>query len=93
MIETPGPKGKKEAGIVKARIIGIVVFSGCVKYQSKSDWENDFEYHKVEKLNEQFVFTLENPKWEWKIERTFAFDEPIPAPQKRGIVFATTCRI
>ena len=38
VIETPGPHGKREAGIDKARITGKIMFSESFQYPTLSEW-------------------------------------------------------
>ena len=91
IIETPGPRGKKEAGISKARIIGTVVFSGSFLYRTRAEWVADFDRHCVEIGNHQFEFDKNHEKWGWIVAEVVSFKNQKPAPVKRGIVFATSC--
>ena len=93
IIETPGPKGKKEAGIEKARIVGVVIFSGDKQYQSKSSWAADKKYHLVEENDHQYFFSKLKPKWGWTVSEVKRFKTVLPAPTSRGIVFASECRL
>jgi hypothetical protein len=93
VIETPGPRGKREAGIEKARIIGTVVFSGSFRYESKEDWLGDCGRHCVDAADRQFGFSQSKEKWGWTVAEASSFGEPMPAPVKRGIVFATLCSV
>lgn len=93
IIETPGKLGKKDAGILKARIIGTVVFSGSFKYTSKKDWAADFDKHLVPPDDGLYGFKIDKEKWAWKISRITKLDSAAPAPAKRGIVFTKECKV
>ena len=91
LIETPGPKGKKEAGIKKARIIGIVTFGDSFKYNSKSQWKSDYRLHRVPTNDPQYKFSNSTAKWGWPILKVTKLRKPKSAPKKRGIIFASRC--
>ena len=93
IIETPGPRGKAEAGFSKARIVGTVVFSGSFRYSTRDSWMKDFSRHCVEVGDHLFAFDESQEKWGWVISEFEGFVESKPAPVKRGIVFATCCEI
>lgn len=93
IIETPGPHGKRDAGIDSARIIGVIVFSGSKKYSSKATWKKDHSKHLVAEDDPLFAFDSKKEKWGWVVESVRKLDHPLPAPEKRGIVFATCCHI
>ena len=92
IIETPGPLGKKLANITSARMVGIVVFDKTYKYKDKKHWASEKILHCVEKTDKLFKFNPKKPKWAWKISYYKNFTKPLPAPKKRGIIFATSCR-
>lgn len=93
MIETPGLLGRKEAGIKKARIIGVVTFVQTLQYQSASAWRADYERHLVPTDDPQYKYVKGQPKWGWVVASVEALPSPVSPPTKRGIVFATACRI
>lgn len=91
VIQTPGPRGKKEAGIKASTIIGTVVFSKCYRYASKDHWKRESNLHKVDVNDPSFKFKNGKVKWAWVIQAFQKFDKSLPAPKKRGIVFASKC--
>lgn len=91
IIETPGPHGRKK-GILKARIIGTVTFEESFQY-NKSSWEKDFKSHLVDTNDPQFAWNNLKERWGWKIKRVRKFKQPLEAPKKKGIIFATECLI
>lgn len=93
VIETPGPHGLKEANIKKARIIGTITFGGSKKYQSKNEWAADFASHRVKGDDPVFSYQAGTPKFGWIVESFTVLEAPIPAPKKKGIVFATRCDV
>jgi hypothetical protein len=93
LIETPGPRGKKEAGIEKARIIGVITFSESFEYKTVKQWRDDYERHCVPTNDPQFTYTKGTPKWGWEVASVIQFTRPIKAPTKKGIVFATSCSV
>lgn len=88
LIETPGPRGKKEAGIEKARIIGVIEFLACKQYKTAAAWKKDFDHHQVPLDDPQFHFDAKKEKWGWQLKILRKFSSPKPAPKKRGIVWA-----
>lgn len=93
VIETPGPRGRKEAGIDKARIIGTIIFRRSFKYKSKSEWLQDKNRHQVSENDPLYGFDSKKEKWGWEVAEYVLFKKPIPAPKKKGIVFAKSCEI
>jgi hypothetical protein len=93
LIETPGPRGKREAGIEHARIIGIVTFSRSFEYKTKRHWLQDVARHCVKGDDPQFQYQLGKPKWGWEIGRVQPIVPAVDAPLKKGIVFAKSCII
>lgn len=93
LIETPGPNGKKAAGIVKARIIGTVRFSESFRYKTKAQWLSDKARHCVSPNDDLFKFKKEKPKWGWVISEVRILEAPVAAPKSRGIIFSKFCRI
>ena len=91
IIETPGPHGKKN-GVKKARIVGTVTFSESIQY-SRSTWVKDYNKHLVDTKDPQFAWDTKVERWGWIIQKVRKFKEPKPAPAKKGIVFASTCKI
>lgn len=93
IIETPGARGKEQAGIIKARIIGTITFKESFQYTSREHWLKDFKHHRVEVNDPLFAYRENAPKWGWPIEKVVVFQKPLSAPTKRGIIFATNCKI
>lgn len=93
VIETAGPRGKKEAGILQARIIGTVTFSGSFKYDSKVTWSSDFSKHQVSPTDSNFGFGKRDETWGWVVSQARQFPNYVPPPKKRGIVFALNCSV
>ena len=93
VIETPGPKGKKLAGIDKARITGKIKFKSSFRYSSKSEWLNDYERHRVKPDDKLFGYKEDKEKWGWLVEEYVSFESFQDAPLKRGIIFASACEI
>lgn len=93
VIETPGKLGKKQAGINKARITGIIVFESSFKYQNKKEWEQDFCNHLVRSDDPLYKFNPMKEKWGWKVKKIIKFKKPKVPPTKRGIIFASECEI
>ena len=92
LIETPGPRGKKEAGIEKARIIGTITFSGSFQYETKKQWLGDFDRHWVGPKDVLYGFKADKEKWGWVVS-TVGQTTIQPPPEKRGIVFASECQV
>lgn len=93
LIETPGPRGRRDAGITTARIIGIVTFSSSFQYLSQAAWEADRVRHAVANDDPQFAYSSKKPKWGWVVSSYQHFQVPQDAPARRGIVFARTCLV
>lgn len=91
IIETPGPHGKWQ-GINKAQIIGTVIFEKTFRYDYKT-WKSDHLRHFVFPDDPQFKWNDKNEKWGWVVSKVNLFKEPLPAPKKRGIIFASECEI
>ena len=93
IIETPGPNGKKLAGITKAKVIGVIVFSDSFRYSSQSAWEADYERHRVRPDDPMFRFGKTLERWGWVVESVLVSSKPTPAPVPRGIVYAANCMV
>jgi hypothetical protein len=87
LVETPGKLGK-----FKARIIGTITFSGSFKYPDKISWIDDYNKHLVSQ-NDPLYGWNDKPKYGWVVSYVEKFDEPIPAPAKKGIVFTKNCKV
>lgn len=92
VIETPGPKGKKEAGIEKAQVIGLIKFSGSKQYLSAKSWQMDFRRHLVAKEDPLYAFDPSKPKYGWVVEHVLTTPRQSP-PKSRGIVYSKPFRV
>jgi len=93
IIETPGPKGRKEGGLKRSQIVGIIVFSNSFQYLTRENWRADRKKHLVDEQDSQFGFQDDKPKWGWKVRHVESLLSPTSPPKKRGIVFALNCKI
>jgi hypothetical protein len=93
VIETPGKRGLQEAGITKARIIGTITFSYSKAYGNEQEWLEDRPRHRIESNDPNFKWSSDKPKYAWVVKDVAVLKNPIPAPKKRGIVFASDCKI
>ena len=93
LIETPGPKGKKEAGIEKARIIGTITFSKSFQYKTERHWKRDKKRHCVSINDPLYTFCSDQEKWGWEVIQVKQFHNPVKAPKKKGHIYAKKCRI
>ena len=93
VIETPGKRGKEDAGIVRARIIGTIVFSKSYRYSSKNHWKREYEKHRVPQDDSLYGYKSDKDKWAWIVESFKKLDRPAPPPAKRGIIFAKNCLV
>ncbi len=93
IIETPGPKGKKNAGLNKARIIGTIIFTDSYQYKSRAHWIKEYALHRVEHDDRQFAFVSNKKKFAWTVGVVKRLISPVPPPAKRGIVLAKNCKI
>jgi len=91
LIETPGPTGKREAGISKARIIGVIEFTGCIAYSSLSKWRKDFKQHRVPIDDPDYRLLPGKVRYGWVTKVIKNFSKPKEAPRKKGIVWVTSC--
>jgi len=87
LIETPGPRGKKEAGIEKARIIGTVTFGKTYRYNSKKQWLNEKNKHLVESTDKLYGWIKEKEKWGWEVKLHYPYKKQRIATSPRGIIF------
>ncbi len=81
IIETPGPVGKFES-----RIVGIIVFSKCFKYETAKKFYADVARHHVYE-DSPWSWNPAKPKWGWEISRIRVFPEHKKAPNRKGIVY------
>lgn len=93
LIETPGPRGLKIAGIRKAQIVGVIRFSAAFQYKSKANWIADFERHRVDEYDPKFAWNQKKPKFGWVVDRCVRLKTPLRPPRTRGYVFAKGCKV
>lgn len=93
IIETPGKRGKREGGVTKSQIVGIVIFEKCYKYETKNQWAKEFKKHLVTINDPNFAFHPEKAKWGWKIMKVLRLKTPTEPPAKRGITFVADCEV
>ena len=93
LIETPGPRGKKEAQIHSSRIIGTISFSHSFQYQTEKDWEKDKERHCVSPNDPLYSFRSDQQKWGWEVAQVTWFSHPVDAPEKKGHIYAKKCQV
>lgn len=86
MIETPGKTGR-----FKARVVGILKFTKCIKYIDKEDFYLDMDKHCVTP-NSQWAWQ-DKPKFGWCLTVVDVFDQKISYPHKKGIRFTTNVTI
>jgi len=85
MVETPGKKGK-----FKARVVAIIRFTACFKYNNKTEFYQDFDKHLVDK--ESPWAWKDKPKWGWNVEIIKRLEAPVPC-LKRGITFRSNIEV
>ena len=88
LIDTPGKSGK-----FKARVIGVITFSHSFQYANEQEWHRDYNRHLVETDNKIYGWKEDKDKHGWVVSNIIKFDEPQPAPEKKGIVFTNNCQI
>jgi hypothetical protein len=87
IIETPG-----KSGVFKSRIIGTITFSHIFKYPNKQTWADDYLRHLVKNNDNMFGWNEDKDKYGWVVSNIIKFDEPQPAPEKKGIIFTLNCQ-
>ena len=93
IIETPGPRGKKDAGITKARIIGTIVFEKTYRFQSVKHWQSEENLHFVPTKDPQYAWSKRDEVWGWVVKSVRKFSKPTIAPKNRGIIFTRKIEI
>jgi hypothetical protein len=81
IIETPG-----KTGAFVSRIIGTIVFGESFLYPGKDSFYADTEKHYVD-AESPWKWDDKKPKWGWPVISVKKFDEPLPAPTRKGIKF------
>lgn len=90
IVETAG-KFKKD--VPETRIIGIVIFKECWRYENIENWKKDKKYHLVEETDSLYGWNENKEKWAWLVESIVKFEFPIPPPKSRGIVYVSNCQV
>ncbi len=93
LIETPGPRGKSDANIQQAMIVGIISFTESFLYGSQEEWLGDYGRHLVQPTDPLFGYKANQEKWGWVVKEVIPLAKPVAAPARRGIVFAKECII
>lgn len=83
LIETPGKYGR-----FKSRIVGTITFSHSFLYETKSDWVNDYDNHKVDQDDKLYGWNSKL-KYGWVVSRINKFDQPKTILSRKGIIFTT----
>lgn len=81
LVETPGKKGK-----FKSRVVAIIQFSNCKKYDTIKKFRADYKFHKVSKGSE-WDWTPEKNKWGWDLKIIKIFSNPQLLNKRNGIKF------
>ncbi len=89
VIETSG----KAKPAFRARVIGVIVFSHSIEYQSYEEWDSDRGRHQVSSDDPTYKFKRGEKKFGWVVKHVTKLESACPAPAKRGIVFASACHI
>lgn len=88
LIETPGKSGE-----FKSRIIGTITFSHSFKYPDINAWKDDYARHLVEIDDIDFGWKEDKEKYGWVVSNIVKFNDPQPAPEKKGIIFTLNCQV
>ena len=83
MIETPGPKGD-----FKARVVAIIRFSSCKKYESRSEFYRDFNKHQISESS-PWSYDSAKGKWGWHIAEVKVIRKSVSIKKRLGIKFTT----
>ena len=90
LIETPG-KADSVNRPSRARILGLIIFDRSFSYKSFADWKRDYQRHQVPVGQHLFGYKKNQTKWGWEVQHVEAFEKPLPAPRRRGIIFTGKC--
>lgn len=82
LIETPGRLGQ-----FKARVIGVIKFSGFKQYNSLAEFQDDFDLHLVRPDDPNYAWRNGVAKYGWIVEQVRPVDI-FTAPTPRGIVYS-----
>jgi len=84
LIETPGKSGQ-----FKSRIIGTITFSHSILYETKDDWVNEYDNHKVSQNDKLYGWKDDKPKYGWVVSHINKFNQPKTILSRKGIIFTT----
>lgn len=84
IIETPGDVG----GRIR-RVVGIITFSGCFRYENSRQFNKDYRKHRVPKESK---FHWDNrqgrDKWGWIVKSVKQMEQELPEEFRTGIIFS-----
>jgi hypothetical protein len=86
MIETPGKNGN-----FRARIVGIIKFTNCFEYKSKTDFYEDIDKHQVTPQS-PWAWKKEK-KWGWNVVVIKLIQKPIILNKRKGIIYTNNIQI
>lgn len=84
LIETPGKSGN-----FQARVVGIIRFERCYKYESERAFRSDESRHLL-KNGADFDWETGKEKWAWCVLEVKSLPTAIPAPKRRGIIWTSS---
>lgn len=87
LIETPGKRGK-----FKSRMIGIIRFTRCFRYEKFEDFHRDQERHLVGP-DSDWAWNPNKEKWGWETEVIDVFASPKPLQKRSGVRFSTGIKL
>lgn len=84
LIETPG-----KGGDFPARVVGIIRFERCYRYESERAFRSDESRHLLKK-GADFDWKTGREKWAWHVVEVEPLSTAIPAPKHRGIIWTSS---
>ena len=79
-----------KTGSGKAMVIGSAILRGWFLYRDIDQWCQERSVHHVP-ADSVFDWDGTGDRYGWRFEDPVMFDEPYPAPKKRGILYAKRC--
>ena len=70
-----------------------ITFSHSFEYLSETDWKYDYNRHLVDENDPLYGWNDDKYKYGWVVSDFTKFDEPLPAPERKGIVFTNDCDV
>ena len=94
IISTPG----EDKSWGKAKITGMILFKGCIKYKSLKHVHEDVARHCVEESSRFFMpkrkaDSEDTTYYGWKIARVLKFAEPREGPDTKGMIGCQSLRL